>query len=81
MHPCPHSPHLHLQPQHPLRSHVLRPSGPSLFSLPFGRTPETAAEPSTFKQQLVAFHRLQDTLLASWSQQWSTLMAQEKQLL
>lgn len=55
--------------------------GPSLSSLPFGRTPETAAEPSTFEQQLLDFHRWQDTLLASWSQQRSTLMGQQNQLL
>lgn len=55
--------------------------GPSLSSLPFGRAPETAAEPSTFKQQLVDFHRLQDTVLSSWSQPRITLMAQQKQLL
>lgn len=55
--------------------------GPSLSSLSFGRTPETAAEPSTFEQQLLDFHKRQDTLLASWSQQQSTRMAQQNQLL
>lgn len=46
-----------------------------------GRTPETAAEPYTFEQQLLGLHRQQDTLLASWSQQQNTVKAQQNQLL
>lgn len=81
VHPCPHSPHLHLQPQHPLQPQCMNTFGPSLSSLPFGRTPETAVESSTFEQQLLDCHRRQDTLLVSWSQQWNILMAQQTQLL
>lgn len=55
--------------------------GLSLSSLPFRRTPETATEPFTSEQQLLDFHRQQGTLLATWSQQQSTLMAQQNQLL
>lgn len=43
--------------------------GLSLSSLPFGRIPETAAEPSISEQQLLDFHRQQGTFLATWSQQ------------
>lgn len=80
VHPCLCSPHLHLQPPHPLQPQAWRPSAPPCPLCPFGRTPETAAEPSTFEQQLLGFHRRQDTLLASWSQPRSTLMAQQNQL-
>ncbi|XP_012607196.1 t-SNARE domain-containing protein 1 isoform X2 [Microcebus murinus] len=49
--------------------------------MPSGKTPAVASEASAFEQRLLDSHRRQGALLSSWSQQQSTLMAQQNLLL
>ncbi|XP_054354316.2 t-SNARE domain-containing protein 1 isoform X4 [Pongo pygmaeus] len=63
---------------------AFQPSPPSSAPappLPSRRTPVAASETSAFEQRLLDSHRQQGTLLSSWAQQQSTLMAQQNLLL